>query len=221
MREVLRFLISLRTFVLIAVGSGFSAFAAYGFGSWVPAFLGRVHGMGSGAIGTWIGLESGIGGVLGMLATGLLADRLGRRDPRWYLWIAAGSIVIYVPFACAFLLLDDPTTALLAYFVPVALSSVYLAPTLTLTHMLVGVKMRAIASAISIFILNLIGMGFGPQAVGLLSDWLAPEYGVESLRWALLVVLGMKGVAIACYLVATRTLGRDLGARRRLARPTG
>lgn len=214
--DVLRFMFSLRTFVLISIASGFSAFASYGFGSWVPAFLGRVHGMGSGEIGTWIGLESGIGGVLGLFLTGLLADRLGRRDPRWYLWICAGSIAVYVPFTIAFLLLADPTWALLSYFVPCALSSVYLAPTLALTHQLVGLRMRAVASAISMFILNLIGMGLGPQAVGILSDVLAPEYGDESLRWSLLVVLGSKVLAVALFLAAGRTIVEDLRAKERL-----
>lgn len=218
--EVLRFLFSLRTFVLMSFASGFSAFAAYGFGSWVPAFLGRVHGMSSGEIGTWIGLESGLGGIVGLLLTGLLADRLGRRDPRWYLWISAISIAIYVPFTIAFLLLADPTIALLSYIVPCMLSSVYLAPTLALTHQLVGLRMRAVASAIGMFILNLIGMGLGPQAVGILSDVFAPEHGAESLRWALLVVLGSKALAVAFYLLAARSVHHDLGAKHRLDAPS-
>ena len=197
----------------MSIASGFSAFASYGFGSWVPAFLGRVHGMGSGEIGTWIGIESGVGGVLGLLFTVHHADRRGRQDPRWYLWISALSIAIYVPFTIAFLLLADPTSALLAYFVPCALSSVYLAPTLALTHQLVGLRMRAVASSIGMFILNLIGMGLGPQAVGILSDALAPEHGVESLRWSLLIVLGSKALAIAFFLLAARSVHKDLEAK--------
>ena len=41
------------------------------------------------------------------------------------------------------------------------------------------------ASAILFFILNLIGLGMGPSAVGFLSDYLEPTYGVESLRYAM------------------------------------
>ncbi len=213
--EVVRILMGTKTFVFLSIGSGFAAFASYGFGSWVPAFLERSHGMSSGEIGTWIGLESGIGGVIGMLATGLLADRLGRRDPRWYPWIAALSIVIYVPFSAAFLLMDDVFPALLAYFVPTALSSVYLAPSLALTHQLVGLRMRAVASAIGLFLLNLIGMGLGPQTVGILSDWLAPTHGDDSLRWGLLIALATKLIAIALFLMAAKTAPADLAARRR------
>ena len=47
--------------------------------------------------------------------------------------------------------------------------------------------MRSVAAAVLLFILNIIGLGFGPQAVGLLSDVLAPQFGQESLRYSLLV----------------------------------
>ena len=168
--DTARHLMRVRTFVLLAFGGGFSAFASYGFGAWVPTFLKRIHAMGSGEIGTWIGLESGIGGVLGMLGTGLLADRLARRDARWPLWIAAASIALYVPFSAVFLLAEDPVLGLAAYFVPCALGSVYLAPLLVVIHSLVPLRMRAVASAVALFFMNLIGMGLGPQAVGLISD---------------------------------------------------
>ena len=213
LQDVIRFLLSLRSFVLLSVACGFSAFSAYGFGSWVPAFLGRVHDMGHGEIGTWIGIESGIGGALGMIATGLLADRLGRRDPRWYLWLPAISIAIYLPFSVAFLLLEDATTALVLYFIPIALSSVYLGPAIALTHQLVKVRMRAVASSIMIFFLNLIGMGLGPQAVGIISDLLTPEYGAAGLRWSLLIVLSSKFVSIALFVLAARYVVIDLRAK--------
>jgi MFS family permease len=213
LEDVIRFLLSLRSFVLLSVACGFSAFSAYGFGSWVPAFLGRVHGMGHGEIGTWIGIESGIGGALGMVATGLVADRLGRRDPRWYLWLPAISIAIYLPFSVAFLLFEDATTALVLYFIPIALSSVYLGPAIALTHQLVKVRMRAVASSIMIFFLNLIGMGLGPQAVGIISDLLTPEHGAEGLRWSLLIVLSSKFVSIALFVLAARYVVIDLKAK--------
>ena len=154
--------------------------------------------------------------MIGMLGTGLLADRLGRRDPRWYPWIAAISIVLYVPFSAAFLLLEDVVPALVAYVIPTALSSVYLAPSLALMHQLVGLRMRAVASAIAMFMLNLIGMGLGPQTVGILSDWLKPTYGDDSLRWGLLIALVTKLIAVALFLMAAKTAPGELAARRRL-----
>ena len=211
--DVAKFLLSLRSFVLLAVAAGFSAFSAYGFGSWVPTFLVRTHEMGYGELSTWIGLENGIGGALGMIFTGILADRLGRRDPRWYLWISALSILIYLPFSVAFLVLDNPTVALIAYFIPVALSSVYLGPVIALTHQLVKVRMRALASSILLFFLNLIGMGAGPLVVGRLSDMLTPTYGPDGLRWSLLIALSSKIISIALFFLAAKYVIQDLKAK--------
>jgi len=48
--------------------------------------------------------------------------------------------------------------------------------------------MRAMASALALLIINVIGLGLGPLLTGLLSDVLAASYGEESMRYSLLVV---------------------------------
>jgi hypothetical protein len=42
--------------------------------------------------------------------------------------------------------------------------------------------------AVVMLLANLIGMGVGPQAVGLLSDLLMPALGIDSLRYAMLAM---------------------------------
>ncbi|HIC69968.1 MAG TPA: hypothetical protein EYO90_10655 [Candidatus Latescibacteria bacterium] len=70
------------------------------------------------------------------------------------------------------------------------------------------------ASAILLFILNLIGLGIGPWFVGYVSDALAPHYGAESLRWALVSIVSIGNAWAAIhYFVAARTLRRDLTAK--------
>lgn len=52
---------------------------------------------------------------------------------------------------------------------------------------MVKLRMRAMASAVLFLIANLIGLGLGPQAVGLLNDLLAGLFGAEAVRcssWA-------------------------------------
>jgi len=77
--------------------------------------------------------------------------------------------------------------------------------------------MRALASAILLFVMNLIGLGIGPWFVGFVSDALAPQYGDESLRWALvsIVTVGNLWAAIH-YFVAARSLRADLLLKERL-----
>jgi hypothetical protein len=56
-------------------------------------------------------------------------------------------------------------------------------------------------------------MGLGPQAVGILSDWLSADYGAESLRWSLLAALTTKVLAIALFLLAAGSVLSDLAER--------
>jgi MFS family permease len=78
---------------------------------------------------------------------------------------------------------------------------------------LVKLRMRAMASAILLFILNLVGLGLGPLLIGFMNDQLADRFGVEAIRYSLLVV-GMVGVpSSAFFLLASRSLREDLRAR--------
>ena len=45
--------------------------------------------------------------------------------------------------------------------------------------------MRAVASAIILFVINLVGLGLGPQLVGILNDLLQPSFGDEAIRYSL------------------------------------
>ena len=90
----------------------------------------------------------------------------------------------------------------------------YLGPTFAITQSLVTPAMRSLASAILLFVLNIIGLGLGPVFAGFLSDLLRPEYGEESIRYSLLflVIAGNIWSALHYYL-ASRTLREDLEAK--------
>jgi len=69
---------------------------------------------------------------------------------------------------------------------------------------------RASASAILLFVINLIGLGLGPQAVGILSDLLRGEFGVESLRYAILILFTTYAWSTVHYFLGARSLREDL-----------
>ncbi len=213
-REVLDFLLARRSFRHMALGAALHAFYGYGAGAFNPAFFVRSHGLSIGEIGTWLAAIGFTGGVLGTYLGGYLSDRIADRDVRWYMWLPALSTALYVPFVFLLYLWPTPYGALALALPGSLLGSMYLGPTFAMTQTLVRPEMRAVASAILLFIINLIGLGFGPQGVGFLSDLLAPSFGVESLRYALLTVV----VVFACwsvleYTLAARTLREDLESR--------
>jgi MFS family permease len=107
-------------------------------------------------------------------------------------------------------LVDDFTLFLLLYAIPAFFGGFYLAPTFALIQGLVGVRMRALASSITLFVINIIGLGFGPQLVGILSDSLSAAYGQESLRMSLLTLTFLNLWCALHYLLAARTLAADL-----------
>src|SRR4030095_927448 len=70
----------------IAVSGAVVNFALYSFSTFLPAFLTRYHGMTVAQAGIWTGIGSGVSGILGAGAAGLLGDRVKNR-----LWLAAGG----------------------------------------------------------------------------------------------------------------------------------
>lgn len=78
-------------------------FVPYGVGNWFPSFLARMHNVGSGEIGTWLALGSGIGGGLGTWLGGYLGDKLGQTDRKWYLLPPSIAILLSVVFTMTIL----------------------------------------------------------------------------------------------------------------------
>ena len=64
--------------------------------------------------------------------------------------------------------------------------------------------------AIPFRVVTLIGMGAGPWAIGMASELLSERFGVESLRYALLIGLASNPVGALCYLLAGRSLRKDI-----------
>jgi hypothetical protein len=93
---------------------------------------------------------------------------------------------------------------------PVLLGNFYQATTFSQTQGISELRMRAVAAGILLFIINFIGLGFGPQVVGLVSDLLSESYGPESLRYALLVCSLVNIWAALHYFIAGRHLKDDL-----------
>jgi MFS family permease len=69
--------------------------------------------------------------------------------------------------------------------------------------------MRALASALFLFINNLIGLGLGTLLIGRLSDRFTVRYGSESLRYAILSGTGFYLISFALFVIAARHLTRE------------
>ncbi|MAI53888.1 MAG: MFS transporter [Gammaproteobacteria bacterium TMED95] len=208
--ETFTYLYQKPSFRHMAIGGGLTAFVGYGIVTWVPSFLIRSYGMDTGEVGTYLGLILGIPGGIGIALGGYLADRYGAKDTRWYLWVVTVALLIAVPITVGVYLSSSATASLLFLILPVLLGNFYQATTFSQAQGLVPLRMRAVAAAVLLFILNIIGLGAGPQMVGVVSDLLAPTYGDESLRYALLALSFVNIWAAYHYYLAGKTLKQDL-----------
>ncbi|MGF6999337.1 spinster family MFS transporter [Paraburkholderia sp. GAS32] len=207
--KTLRWLGRLRAFRFLALSAMGCAIVNYGVQSWAATFFLRVHGVAAGEIGAKLGTASAIGLLTGTILSGMIADRLSHKDLRWHMRIAAGGMLLAIPFGAAFLLTSNRNLAFIMYGLAIGLLSVWATPIHALTQTVAKPRMRGLAAAIVAFFLNVLGYGLGPLMVGILNDRLQVRFGNESIRYSLLILLsGAIGAAIIC-ISTNRTLLSD------------
>jgi len=209
LRDALSVLLSRKSFLAYALALGLCSFSDTAFEMWSPAYLMRVFNLGSDVVGSRTGALEAISGILGTLTGGLLADRLGSRDPRWYLWSPVVSVAALVPSVFLFLT-ASVHWVFVFYFLAMFAAASYMGPVIGLTQRLMPVRMRALAASIQFLILNLLGPGAGVSFVGILNDQLASRYGVLAIRYSMLASLIAAGAGVLLFLYAARRLPADI-----------
>lgn len=210
--QVLRALASRRALVFLAISASMHGFSSYGSGTWTSVYLMRVHELSVSETGIIMGLGSGLGATIGQIVFGRLADHFGSRNVRWYAIQPAITSLISLPLFIAFLWSWNFTSALVLYILAAAISSAWTGPTYAMAQSLAPARMRATASAIVVFLLNLVGLGLGPLFVGVLNDWLGPTLGPTAIRYSLMFAAVPHALAALFNLLQARTLEADLAS---------
>jgi len=208
--EVLRYLLTCRSFIFIIIASSVQSLSGYSILVWGPAFLGRVHDMGGIDIGIWLGVIIGVAGCLGAYLGGKLSDIVAVRDRRWYMRLPAFESLLGVPCVIGFLVSDDPVVALLFFAPFYALGAMYVGPMFAMSQGLVKLRMRATASAILLFVVNMVGLGLAPLLVGFMNDTVFAAHGDKAIRYSLLVMGVTGGLASVFFWQASVRLREDL-----------
>jgi MFS family permease len=204
-RETLRFFSENRAaFLGHHLGFALLAFSGYGSSAWMPAFLQRDHGMSAAESGIALGAIMATAGTLGIVFGGWLADRLaarGRRDATMVVGLIAS--IAWLPAGILYPLVPDRGVAI-ALIVPTMFTSgMPWGAAAAAVQEMTPRPMRAQATAIYLFSINLIGLGIGPSAVAFLTE---NVYGDDAaVRYSLL------WVALAAHLGAILFLRGGLG----------
>lgn len=210
LRDTLKILVSMRSFVWLALGSGLASFSSYGSGNFMPSFLHRSHGLEPTEIGLILAFGAGIGGGIGAFMAGWVADKIGKDNKRWYAWIACLGQLLAIPFGLIALYAESQTVITISLALTTFFGIWYLGPVLAMTQTLVSPNMRAMTSAVLFFVLNLIGLGGGPLFAGVLSDLLSDTYGIESLRYSLTVMAFTSIASATCFWFGAKHLMKDM-----------
>jgi MFS family permease len=181
-----------------------------GLGPWYAAFMMRSHGMTTGELGVWLGLIFSVSGIVGVLLGGYVMQRWFAGNERGQVRLTAIAIITVVPCLFLFLFLPHKQQVLIVMVPLITLASFFFGPTFALMQRLVVDEIRATALAAVMLLANLIGMGVGPQAVGLISDCLGPLLKSDSLRYAMLTMSFAALWAAYHFWQVGRTVKEDL-----------
>jgi MFS family permease len=175
---------------------------------------------GAGAV---MGLLGGLAAVIGALASGWLCDALSKRDPRWRIGVPILGCALALPAGLAFYLMPAGEVWMLgATAVPKAIVLYllfavtvvwWMAPAYAVLSEIIPAHRRATAMAIFNLGLVMIGGGFGPLLVGMLSDLLVPSFGKEALRCALAISTVMYLIGMLIFVAALKSYSKTLAVR--------
>jgi MFS family permease len=158
------------------IASGvFLNFSAYAFGTFLPAFLGRVYKLSLASAGVTAGLVYLAGGLAGAAVAGLLGDSIIRRRQNGRLLIAAAIALLNVPLAGLgiFPVAGSLVVALVFLALGYAGISSYYGLVYAAIQDLVGPSRRGTTMAVYFMAMYMCGASFGPLVTGRLSDYLA------------------------------------------------
>lgn len=212
--QVFGYLWSLRTFRYTMLGLAFHSFSGYAWTTWAPTFMIRVHDLNTAQVGLRIGVAVGIGVIIGNYLGGMIVDRFGIKDERWYVWVPGVGNFVAIPCAFLFVFLGDPNWAA-ASFIPLLITlSTWGAPTFAMGQTLAKPHMRAVTATIIGIFSSFVGVGLGPLYIGILNDLFLPTLGDEGIRYSLLATTPGLFLSGIFFFIAGRYAIKDFARAR-------
>lgn len=172
----------------------------YALSAFGPSYMIRSFDMKVSTVGLILGPLVAIIGTISGIGGGWIADRWAkRRGIHVQSWLVAILKTVALPFLLFVYLAPSFEIAVIAYSIALLFQNSYLGPTFALIQGLAPLRMRALWAAITLLVINMIGLGLGPTLIGVLSDLYRPALGTESLRYALLTMAAVTPWAIWHY----------------------
>ena len=183
-----RSLFANRAAVHLVMGVTITSLIGYGQTAFGPSFIIRNMGLNKLEIASIVAPVGAVCGTISAVMGGWLANKAAER---WGLHAQAWLVLVMkgvgLPLSFVFFMSTNPWVGIPIYWASLLLVNSYLGPTFALIQGLAPLRMRALWAAVTLLVINLIGLGLGPTLIGVISDALKPSLGDgEALRWAML-----------------------------------
>jgi MFS family permease len=190
------------------LGFGLIALSGYGSSAWLPTYFIRVLHWTPGRVGLLYGGAIAVFGTLGIVLGGRLTDRLhraGRIDAA--MRVGALSAVTAIPIMIALVSTQELGAILACLSIGMVVLSMPFGAGPAALQEIVPASMRAQFSAVYLFVISMLGLGLGPTAIALVTDYV---YGDDmavgrSLLWVCSVAMAMGALTLWYGLSAYRT----------------
>lgn len=181
------------------IGFALLALVGYGVATWLPSFFIRVHGWTPAEIGFSFGVVQLTAGVIGVIGGGWLGDVLKQRGyPDGRIRVGMMAAFLGVPFAVAMPMVSDGNLALAISIGSTLFFTMCFGAAPAAIAEIMPNQMRGQASAVYLFIVNLIGLGLGPTAVALATDYVFGDKAMVGYSLALIggIALPISGLVL-------------------------
>lgn len=221
--------LSIPTMWWIIASGAFHNFNMYAIGAFLSPFLQRVHHVSKLNAGMISMVVYGLAGIPGLIAGGMLGDRLVKSRPNGRLLVATVGILISAPMM--FLALNRPAGDLVGFvlFAVLGMASMYAyyATVYSAIQDVIEPSLRGTAMALYFFAMYVLGASLGPVGMGFLSNHYTQKAalaaGVTETSFQALRPFAAQGLHSALYVVpvfgvilcvvlfaASRTVARDM-----------
>ena len=169
-RDAIREIGSRRTFWVMSAGATVAAFAGYALVGLQPQHVVFTHGYTPAQTALMFMAPVGLAGTLGAFLGGFLTEKASKRSATAATWVPGFAFLVCAPLYASAFIVAGSTPMLVLLMVASVLQYFYLGAQYNIAQAVVSVRVRATSVAILLFIVNLIGYGVGPPALGIVAD---------------------------------------------------
>ena len=210
-KDAIKILLSIKSWWFMCLGIATASFAAYAFSGFQTKFIRLLDpDYDFRKIIIILGFIYGTFYVAGTYFGAKLVDWKAKTDIRAYGYIPALAVLLALPLGILCFWAPTIEIHLLLTGLFQICIGVYLGPSFAIAQTLAPVHIRAMSTALFFFILNMIALGGGPTAAGILIDVFKSSYSeFDAIKYAMMAICCVFVLSFIFFMLVTKTLPKD------------